>query len=130
VTRLHHLAVGSGDVERLAAFYRELFEMPEAARHHDEHGKLRSIWLELGDGWLMLEHSSEPPHIVRGVGSGPFLFALGVSAAERSRLERALEERGQGIESRTAFTSYARDPDGNRIAFSHYPEPDTFSHEP
>jgi catechol 2,3-dioxygenase-like lactoylglutathione lyase family enzyme len=130
VTRLHHLAVGSHDVERLAAFYRELFDLPEARRHHDEQGRLRSIWLELGGAWLMLERSQEPPREVRGVGSGPFLLALRVSASERRRLERALEERGHAIESRTPFTSYARDPDGNRIAFSHYPDPAGSAHEP
>lgn len=125
MTRLHHLAVGSSDVERLAAFYRELFDLPEAARQKDEQGRLRSIWLDLGGAWLMLEHSSEPSRSVHGVGSGPFLVALRVSVAQRRVLERVLEARGHAIESRTAFTSYTRDPDGNRVAFSHYPEPET-----
>ena len=130
MTRLHHLAVGSRDVERLADFYRELFDLREQARHKDEQGRLRSIWLDLGGAWLMIEHSSEPPRGVHGVGSGPFLIALRVSPAQRSGLERALEARGYAIESRTAFTSYTRDPDGNRVAFSHYPEPEKSAHEP
>lgn len=130
MSRLHHLAVGSRDVARLAEFYRELFELREEARHEDEQGKLRSIWLDLGGAWLMIEHSSEPPRSVHGVGSGPFLIALRVSPTERRGLERALEARGHAIESRTAFTSYARDPDGNRVAFSHYPDSEESAHEP
>lgn len=129
MTRLHHLAIGSPDVERLAAFYRELFGLQEAARHRDERGALRSIWLELGEGWLMIEHSVDTPRSVRGVGSGPFLLALAVSPAERLRLERELERRGQIIESRTLFTSYTRDLDGNRVAFSHYPESGSPAHD-
>lgn len=122
MTRLHHLALGSSRVEPLAEFYRDLFDLPEVARHHDQDGALRSIWLDLGGAWLMIERSEQAAGAVNGVGSGLFLFSLRVSLAERARLERLLEQRGHAIESRTVFTSYARDPDGNRFAFSHYPE--------
>lgn len=120
---LHHLAIGSIDVERLAEFYRNVFQLPERARHLDERGELRSIWLDLGGSLLMLERtlSTAPP--VKGVGAGLFLLALRVSPAERARLERELESRGHEIEARTPFTSYTRDVDGNRVAFSHYPDP-------
>lgn len=126
--RLHHLALGSSDVERLAAFYRDLFELPEVARHHDERGALCSIWLDLGGALLMVEHSAEPSRIVNGIGAGLFLLSLRVSRAERGQLESVLQARGHAIESRTHFTSYARDPDGNRFAFSHYPEADESEH--
>jgi len=71
----------------------------------------------------MIERSGGPPQRVEGVGSGLFLMAFRVTPPERARLERELEARGQPIEGRTAFTSYARDPDGNRLAISHHPEP-------
>ena len=120
---LHHLAIGSIDVERLGEFYRDVFGLRESARHHDESGHLRSIWLDLGGTILMLERtlSTAPP--VRGVGAGLFLLALRVSPPERARLEGELESRGHEIEARTPFTSYTRDVDGNRVAFSHYPQP-------
>jgi catechol 2,3-dioxygenase-like lactoylglutathione lyase family enzyme len=121
--RLHHLAVGSPDVERLARFYREVFGLSERARKFDEAGQLRSIWLDLGGPILMLERSHGAMPRVEGVRAGPFLLAFRVSREERSRLERELEARGHPIEARTAFTSYARDVDGNRVGFSHYPEP-------
>lgn len=119
---LHHLAIGSSDVERLGRFYREVFGLQERARHFDDGGRLRSIWLDVGGPILMLEHTREAPRRVDGVGAGPFLLALRVSPLERVRLERELEARGHVIESRTVFTSYTRDTDGNRLAFSQYPD--------
>jgi hypothetical protein len=72
----------------------------------------------------MIEASVSPARPVEeGVGAGLFLLALRVPGEERTAFERRLEQLGQRIESRSQFTSYARDPDGNRIAVSHYPEP-------
>jgi glyoxylase I family protein len=121
--RLHHVAMGSGDVERLAAFYRELVGLAELTRHFDAGGQLRSVWLDLGGSVLMIEHTTDAARAVDGVASGPFLLAFRVGPEERERLERVLTAQGHPIESRTRFTSYARDVDGNRVAFSHYPEP-------
>ena len=120
-SRLHHLALGTRQVEGLARFYRELFGLAETARHLSSDGTLRSIWLDLGGALLMIERSTSETRHVEGVGQGLFLIAFRVSPAERSRLERELESRGCAIESRTAYSSYSRDPDGNRIAISHYP---------
>lgn len=120
---LHHLALGTRNVEALARFYRELLALPEVQRHHDEQGELRSIWLDLGGSLLMIERTREAPRHVEGVGSGPFLLAFRVTPAARSQLERELAARGHAIEARTAFSSYSRDPDGNRFALSHYPDP-------
>ena len=120
---VHHLAIGTRDVERLARFYREAFALTEVKRHTGAAGELRSIWLDLGGPLLMIEATSAPERArVEGVGAGLFLLALRVSAPERAALEQKLEALGHCIESRTQFTSYARDPDGNRIALSHYPD--------
>lgn len=121
---LHHLALGSADVERLARFYRDVFGLRELARHLYRGGALRSIWLDLGGTLLMIEHTQKPARRVDGVDAGPFLLAFRVAPSERQELERRLEVNGHAIESRSPFTSYTRDVDGNRIAFSHYPEPD------
>lgn len=122
IAHLHHLALGSRDVEALARFYGELLGLPEVARHLDEQGVLRSVWLDLGGSLLMIERTREAPRRVEGVGSGPFLLAFRVSPEARAELERELLARGHTIEARTAFSSYSRDPDGNRFALSHYPE--------
>ncbi|MFZ5892451.1 MAG: VOC family protein [Myxococcota bacterium] len=119
---LHHVALGARDVERVAGFYRDLLGVPEERRHVLADGSLRSIWLRLGDALLMIEQTLEEPRHVDGIGSGPFLLALRVSPAERGQLESALQRAGFVIEARSEFTSYTRDPEGNRVAFSHYPE--------
>jgi glyoxylase I family protein len=119
--RLHHLALGARDVERVAAFYRDVLGLNEIARYHRGDGTLRSIWLDLGGATLMIEATAEAPRRVEGVGAGPFLLALRVPASHRIELERALEAAGSAIESRTDYTSYARDPEGNRVAISSHP---------
>lgn len=121
--RLHHVALGARDVARVAAFYREVFALAEVARHLDDEGALRSIWLELGGALLMVERTREPGREVEGVGSGPFLLAFAIRPEERVALEARLAAAGAPVESRTGYTSYARDPEGNRVAVSHYPEP-------
>ena len=121
--RLHHVALGSRDVGRLAEFYARTFGLAELRRFSTPEGALRSIWLDLGGLILMVEHTDEPSRRVEGVGAGPFLLAFQVSPAERWRIESALEGAGVPIESRTDFTSYARDPDDNRFGFTHYPVP-------
>ena len=123
--RLHHVALGARDVEAVAMFYRDVMGLAELRRHHEEgpDGPLRSIWLELGpQAVLMVEKTQAPAgERVEGVGLGPFLLAFHVEPAERQEVEGRLEAAGALIESRTEHSSYARDPEGNRVAISCYP---------
>ena len=105
----------------LGCFYRDLLELREVTRHVHVDGSVRSIWLDLSGTLLMIEHSLESPRRVDGVGAGPFLIAIAASREEQARLEVKLAAVGSVIESRTQWTIYSRDPDGNRIAFSAYP---------
>ncbi|MEP7052132.1 MAG: VOC family protein [Pseudomonadota bacterium] len=123
MTTLHHLALGSANVGRLARFYSDVLGLAELARHEREDGSLRSVWLDLGCAILMIEDTAEPPRLVNGIGAGPFLIAIAVSVEERAEFESRLERAGCVIESRTEWTSYARDLDGNRIGVSAYPMP-------
>ena len=118
--RLHHLALGARDVARVAAFYRDALGLPEVRRHDDESGRLRSVWLDLGSALLMVERSTEPERHVEAIGAGPFLVAIRIAADARAEWEARLVAHGCKIESRTPYTSYARDPEGNRIAISHH----------
>ncbi len=117
---LHHVALGAADVERVAGFYRDVFGLPERARQLDEAGGLRSVWLVLGEALLMIERSAAAPRRIDGVGRGPFLLAFRVTGEARPALEARLAAAGAPIETRTEWTSYARDPEGNRIAVSAY----------
>ncbi len=119
---LHHVALGARDVERVARFYRELLGLGEVKRRLGDDGQLFSIWLEADGLLVMIERTSDPAREVTGVGAGPFLLAFRVTVAERSGIEHALEASGVAIESRTAHSSYFRDPEGNRVAISHHPD--------
>jgi catechol 2,3-dioxygenase-like lactoylglutathione lyase family enzyme len=117
---LHHVAVGTRDVESLAGFYARLLQTCERKRHVDAAG-LRSIWLELAGALLMIERTeSPPPAPAAGVGWGAFLLAFRADPSGRQAFEERARELGAAIESRSQFTSYLRDPDGNRIAVSEY----------
>lgn len=119
---LHHLALGAHSVETVAAFYRDLLGLPENTRHHYPDQTIRSIWLELSaHAVLMIEHTDQPPREVTGIVPGLFLLTITVPATERHATEKRLKNAGHPIESRTEFTSYFRDPEGNRVAISHYP---------
>lgn len=123
MNRLHHIALGARDVEAVASFYTRFCSLAERDRQFDEEGRLRSIWLDLEGSLLMIERTEGEPRPVAGIARGPFLLAFTVSSEARQRLEQELEVSGYAIEARTNFTTYTRDPEGNRVGFSHYPEP-------
>jgi glyoxylase I family protein len=121
--QLHHIALGSPDVERLAAFYRDDLGLFEVSRHYSALGVVRSIWLELEGTILMIEAIPENASEASFCQSDRFFWAFRVAVDERDRLERHLVGAGHPVSHRTAYSSYFRDPDGNRFGISHYPEP-------
>ena len=123
MTNLHHIALGARKVEAVASFYRDVFELSELDRHTDGAGRLRSIWLGAGKLTLMIERTDDVGNRVEGVGAGPFLLAFEVDPGERAAWEERLNAAGAWIEERTEHSSYARDPEGHRVAISHHPEP-------
>lgn len=118
---LHHLALGGRDVRLLADFYTKSFELPFAATHLRKDGSLRSIWLRLEPGLLMIEETEQTIKEVVGIGAGLFLLAFSVPNEKRMEVEERIMSHGGTLESRSEFTSYGRDPEGNRIAISSYP---------
>lgn len=119
--RVHHIALLTAQVDRLARFYRDLLACEELGRHHDDRG-LRSVWLPLGDAILMVERLEAPAERERGAG-GWHMLVLDIPAAERARWVKRLEAAGAGPTGSTGFTLYGQDPDGNPFGLSHYPEP-------
>lgn len=123
MSRLHHIALGAHNVERVAHFYRDQLGLTEIKRHFTQEGRLRSIWLDLGGAILMVEATSAAPHRVEGIGHGPFIVVVQIEESERLLWENRLVMAGFAIEDRTTYTSYTRDPEGNRVGFSFYPLP-------
>jgi catechol 2,3-dioxygenase-like lactoylglutathione lyase family enzyme len=113
--RVHHIALVTPNVATIAGFYRELLEVKESARHHDEQG-LRSVWLDLDGVILMVERGQ--------LGQGGWhMLSLAIASDRRAHWVARLRARDAGPTSETGFTLYGEDPDGNPFGLSHYPEP-------
>jgi glyoxylase I family protein len=115
--RVHHLAFRTADVPRLEAFYRDVCGLSPAARPGPAG---ESVWLAADATWVMLEPRGpgEP-----GVSEGSKdLVAFAIAADERRRFLARLARAGVPVEHETPFTLYFRDPDGRRVAVSHYPD--------
>ena len=127
---VHHLAIQVRDPEGCAAFYRDVLGLPELSRQHREDGSLRSIWVALTSTgapegpFLALEHvegPAEPDPTFRHARPGPLLFTLRISTADRAGLLESLASHQVEVQHQTRWTVYVRDPEGNRVAFSHHP---------
>jgi catechol 2,3-dioxygenase-like lactoylglutathione lyase family enzyme len=103
--QLHHLAIAVRDLDVAETFYAGTLGMAVLSR---QPGK--SVWLDLGGAILMLEKGAG--------GAGTHVLALRIAREERAGWAAKVS-----VEGRTAYTIYTRDPDGNRIGLSHYPDP-------
>ena len=122
---LHHLALGARDVEALACFYQDIFELERLQTHHDDHGKIRSVWLDLRPGILMIEKSVHQAQRLEpmALGQGPFLLAFSLDEKGEYRFLNKLKSHQISLEGRTPATLYFRDLENNRVAVSAYPTP-------
>lgn len=121
---IHHFALLVEDLAVAEVFYAGTLGLRVERRWPDASGGTRSVWLSLGnDALLMLEQADAGSRRRAELGAGWHLLAFTIAAAERSRIESELRARNIPIESRTDYTIYVRDPEGNRLAFSHYPHP-------
>ncbi len=121
---IHHIALAALDLETSEMFYLKALKylnLQVRKRSHDEHG-LRSVWLCTGENEthiLMLERATvdsiathqRPPCVV---------FRIAVS--ERISVRSHIESLGVSIDSETEYSFYFRDPAGNSVGLSHYPE--------
>jgi glyoxylase I family protein len=126
VRGFHHLAIQVRSLQATSGFYRDTLGLREIQRHHRPDGSLRSIWLEVpGGGFLALEEVSGEPAAgdFRTDRPGLHLLALRIDRADRGAAVEALAKQGVPVVHQTRWTVYVRDPEGNRIALSHHPDP-------
>lgn len=116
---LHHLAIRTGELGRVVAFYRDVMGLDERARHHAEGGALRSVWLGAGPMVLMIELAAPGEPLVPA--GSLDLVAFAIAAGEREAWRGRLAAAGAPVEAETAHTLYFRDPDGRRVGVSSYP---------
>jgi glyoxylase I family protein len=123
-TAVHHIAIKVRDLARAEHFFVQTLGLAVLRRWPAPEGAgERSLWLDLGAGaFLALESSPnqrEPP----ADGPGLHLLALRIERAERRVWIDRLEKAGVPVYDQTAFTIYCKDPEGNRIGLSHWPDP-------
>jgi catechol 2,3-dioxygenase-like lactoylglutathione lyase family enzyme len=126
----HHLAIQVRDLPAVERFYKETLGLPELRRWPAADGDGdRSVWLDVGGGaFLALERvaggATARDDEARAQRPGLHLIALRIERAARGAWERRLAAAGAPVESRTSFTLYVRDPEGNRVGLSHWPDAD------
>ena len=124
-TCIHHVAVKVVDLARAEDFYVGVLGVPVLRRWPAADGKSeRSLWLDLGDGaFLALERATEVAPVKSEEAAGLHLVALQISRSDRDAWIAKLAQAGHPICQQTDYTIYVRDPEGNRIGLSHWPEP-------
>jgi hypothetical protein len=121
--RVHHLAVVVRDLARAERFYADVLGMPVLRRWTDDAGAPRSVWLGLGgDAFLAVERAASAEGGRRDEQPGWHCVALAIARAERAEVRARLEAAGHPIERASPFTLYVRDPDGNLVGLSHWPD--------
>jgi len=121
---IHHVAVKVASLSLSEAFYVGVLGLPVLRRWPlpDGSGE-RSLWLDLGSGaFLALERADkESPAKPEGA-TGIHLLALSIPRGEREAWVARLTQAGHPVYQQTDYTFYVRDPEGNRIGLSHWPE--------
>jgi catechol 2,3-dioxygenase-like lactoylglutathione lyase family enzyme len=128
VLGFHHLAIQVRDLPAMERFYRETLGLAELRRWPAPNGDGdRSVWVDVGGGaFIALERvaggATAREDAERAARPGLHLIALGIARGARGEWERRLAAAGHPVEARTAFTLYVRDPEGNRVGLSHWPD--------
>jgi glyoxylase I family protein len=113
--KVHHIALRTTRRRALERFYGELLGLPTIRKTK------RSTWLDASGTIVMIEpRGKNEPAVPRG---SLELVAFGASKRAHAVLVKKVAEKfgSEAIEASTDFTSYFRDPDGRRVAISHYP---------
>jgi len=121
---IHHIAIASKDPENLSLFYENILGLVRI-RTNFEASTVRSVWLQAGSSIIMIERCENDSRTTDAFlykKSGFHLLAFSISPGERIRLKENLLNHSIAIEAESDFSIYFFDPEGNRLAFSHYPE--------
>jgi catechol 2,3-dioxygenase-like lactoylglutathione lyase family enzyme len=127
---VHHVAIQVRDLAAMEAFYGRVLGLPVLRRWQGE-GATRSIWFDLHDGgFLAIERVDGTPRPREGFYTddlGIHMVALAIKRDERDAWEAHLTAAGYEVVHRTDYTIYVRDPEGNRVGLSHWPDAATES---
>jgi catechol 2,3-dioxygenase-like lactoylglutathione lyase family enzyme len=121
---IHHVAIQVRDLAAMEAFYGGVLGLGVLRRWQGEDGE-RSIWFDLGGAFLAIERVAGAPRPREGFYTddlGIHLVALAIQRGDRDSWEAHLTAAGHEIVHHTDYTLYVRDPEGNRVGLSHWPD--------
>lgn len=121
---VHHVAVCVVDLGRAERFWVGVLGLAVLTRWDDAEGRHRSTWVDAGGGaFVALERASALPARRADDAGGMHCLALAIERADRDAWRERLRAAGHAPERESAYTLYVRDPEGNLVGLSHYPEP-------
>jgi glyoxylase I family protein len=122
---LHHLAIRVRDLAAAERFYCGVLGLVVLRRWPAAEGAgERSIWVDTGDGaFLALEITDADADADADADDpGLHLVALKIEARQRVGWKERFAGAGVAVYHQTRFTLYVRDPEGNRVGLSHWPD--------
>ena len=114
--KIHHVAMKVSNVKQAAMFYQEFVGLPFISYQY-RNEELYSAWLKFDGAILMLEKANSPVQPDQNNN----VLALKVDVSNRVKLLQKCFEHNIVIEKESEYSFYFSDPDGNNLAFSHYP---------
>jgi glyoxylase I family protein len=122
-TAVHHVAIKVVDLPRAESFYFDILGLPVLRRWPMADGSERSLWLDLGTGaFLALERADAGAEPKDEGAAGMHLLALKIDRSDRAAWLAKLAAANYPVYQETDYTLYVRDPEGNRVGLSHWPD--------
>ena len=128
VLGIDHVALNVRDLEKSLDFYVNVLGLPISEREHQKPGV--EFFLDCGPSLIGLIQatSEEPVHYFQHEGIGANHFSFRVRTADFDRIVEAMKGRGVSIDffkkREKSWSLYFRDPDGNKLEMTAWPEED------
>ena len=120
---LHHIAIKVNDLAVCETFYHQVLGLKIITHQRDAQGQVRSTWLELGGAILMLEKTKKKKKVKALDDPGHYLVAFQIKLSQRQSWHERLVQHQVDVSHTSNFSLYFADPEGNRLALSHHPDP-------
>ena len=129
---IHHLAIQCHDVRGMVHFYEQVLRLPVVRRWPDKNHHVardRSVWMGVGASFIALERVDDEaePSPWRSPTPCMHLVALQIFPWNRQLWRDHLALHDVPIVLESQWTLYVRDPEGNRVGLSHFPDEETAS---